>query len=707
MCCRLRRDLWLWALRLRIGIESFNSRVSLGSCVHRGVDYTFPMSAHEETGMETFGLFSGRSSQFFLVSLMLLVFLAPQTVFAAESCAANSAIDQVPYFIGQSFLDILNRVPGGEGQTFWISRLEGLNTSSCRSANPTFSGGTCEWNSAAQVVLELLNSPESISRNGNLSSNNAFVTALYQLFLRRAPDAGGLQSNLSALASRATRASIVAGFLSSAEYRHRFVCTANGNSNPSCRGAESVDPVSAFVAQTGKDILGSLPDAASQASWTNDITSKQAGMCKNPSATAFSVCDRVIEAQMIMDVFNGSAYQKSHPSIADNKAFVTALYQHLLQRAPDAAGLQSYTNYLSQTNDRVGAVYAFITSDEYRQRFACYAGSRDRVNLGFTGHPLTQPAYSDSGISFDEQTALVKDAGGLWYRFDVVAPSTGADFTKMDLLLGRAQAHGVQLLPILLPMVDRGHDDLTTIYRKSRDMAFNFVSRYKASIHVWELSNEQDVYTFHKVGDAGWVPGASGGEQITDYDPQRYAIAAAVLRGLADGVRAADSDALRVINFGGWLHIGFLQRIENDGIPYDILALHWYQGMGEMTCVGEGAPCPATLKHFNVVQRMQAITHGKPLWITETNYSPVTSKSVEANTATEATYLPSALQKYVNSPRVYPFQTIIIYELLDEPNLPGQEAQAGVYSVTPAGQGRYALGAAKVESRSLRNVFGQ
>jgi len=657
--------------------------------------------------MEMRNLFGGKDSRFFSVCLIVLAFLLPQTVSAAEYCAANSAIEQVPFFIGQSFLDIFNRLPGGDGQTYWISRLEGLNISSCKSASPAFSAGACEWNNNAQVVLLFLSSPESISKNGNLASNSAFVTTLYQLLLRRAPDAEGLKSHLSSLSSGGTRLSVATSFLSSTEYRHRFACTANGNSNPSCRGAEAVDPVPSFVVQIGKDILGGPPDAASQASWTNEVTSKQAGMCKNSSATAFSGCDHVIEAQMIMDVFNGSAYQKSHPPIADNKAFVTALYQRLLQRAPDAAGLQFHTNYLNQTNDRLGTIYAFLTGSEYRQRFACFAGSRDQVNLGFNGHPLTQPAYSDSGISFDEQITLVKEAAGRWYRIDVVAPSTGADFSKMDLLLSRAQAHGVQLLPILGPMVDRGHDDLATIYRKSHDMAFSFVSRYKDSIHVWELSNEQDVYSMHKLGDPGWIPGASGGEQITDYDPQRYAIAAAVLRGLADGVRAADSNALRVINFGGWLHIGFLQRIENDGIPYDIVGLHWYQGMGEMTCVGEALPCPTTLKHFNVVQRLQTITHGKPIWITETNYSPVASKSVEMNTATEGNYLTSSLQRYVNSPAVYPFQTIMIYELLDEPNLPGQEAQAGLFSVTPSERGRYALGPAKLDYRSLKSLFGQ
>jgi len=650
-----------------------------------------------------------RDFRLFSLVFLVFVFLSSQAAFAAGVCSASSAIDQAPFFIGQTFLDILNRPPGGgEGQMFWISKLEGLNASSCKSANPALSAGGCEWNNNAQIALDLLSSPESVSRNGSLTSNSAFVTALYQLLLRRAPDGDGLRSHLSSLDSRATRLSVVASFLTSDEYRHRFACTANGTANPSCRGAEAVDPIPAFVTQTGQDVLGNFPDGASQASWTTYVTSKQVAMCKNPSATAFGLCDYVIESQMIMELFNGSAYRNSSPPIVDNKAFVTALYQHLLRRAPDSDGLQSHTNYLNQTNDRLGTIYAFLTANEYRRRFACYSGNRDRASLGFTGHPLTQAVYSDAGISFDDQTALVKNAGAEWYRFDVNAPSTGMDFAKMDLLVSRAQAHGVQLLPVLMPVIDRQHDDLATIYRKSHDAAFNFVSRYKRSIHVWELSNEQDVYSLHKTGDPGWPHPTPNGDQLTDYDSQRYAIAVALLRGLADGVRAADSNALRVINFGGWLHTAFLQKIENDAIPYDIVGLHWYQGMGEMTCAGHALPCPTMPQNFNVVQRVQTITDGKPIWVTETGHSPLSTNSAETNAAMREKYLVSSLQRYLASPQVYPFQTIMIYELLDEPNLPAPvtETQMGTFSVAPPEAGKYALGPAKAEYQPVRNLFG-
>jgi hypothetical protein len=639
------------------------------------------------------------ASRLLAASLIILTLLLSQTLFAGEFCSGSSAIDQVPFFIGQTYRDILNRDPDIAGQRYWIAQLEDLNTRICKSADPALPAGNCGWNNYSQITLGFLGGSESVSKNGALTSNDAFVTALYKLLLRRAPDEAGLKSHLSVLGSGGTRAAVVLAFLSSDEYRRRFTCTAVGTPNPSCRGVESVDPVPAFVAQTHRDILGGDPDAAGLASWTSYMTSNQAAMCQNVSATAFSICDRVIEVQMIMNVLTGSAYQKSNPPIVDNKAFVTAVYKHLLQRAPDESGLQYYLKYLNETNDRLGMIYSVLTSNEYRKRFTCYAGTRDYMNLGINGHPIAQPAYSDSdGVSFDDQLRLVRNSGAQWYRFDVVAPSSGADFTNTDALINKAQAQGVRLLPILMPMVDRAHDSTSTIYTKSYDGAFKFVSRYKSSIHVWELSNELDVYSGT----------GAGGDQITDYDPQKYAIAAAMLRGLADGVRAADPNALRVIDFGGWLHTGFFQHLEDDRIPYDIVGIHWYQNMGEITCPGQALPCPPIPQHFNVVKRLQMVTNGKPMWVTETNYAPLPTNSVQANIVRKQKYLETTLQTYLNSPTVYPFQTVMVYELLDEPNLESlgvTQTQMGMYSVAPSASRKYVLGAPKPEYQVLRNLF--
>jgi hypothetical protein len=56
---------------------------------------------------------------------------------------------------------------------------------------------------------------------------------------------------------------------------------------------------------------------------------------------------------------------KLHPNLSPDAAWVTALYNNLLGRAPDAQGLAYWVNYI-QTNSRQSVVLGFVTSAEYR-----------------------------------------------------------------------------------------------------------------------------------------------------------------------------------------------------------------------------------------------------------------------------------------------------------------------------------------------------
>jgi len=379
------------------------------------------------------------------------------------------------------------------------------------------------------------------------------------------------------------------------------------------------------------------------------------------------------------------------------------------------------------------------------------------IGLGINGHPVSQVAYSNSmGVNYAEQINLLQSAGAQWYRFDLAVSATaltpipifgkkftiptannGQNFEQLDLLLALAQAKGIQLLPVLIPNIDRTDQSpagLKTIYNKSLSAAYNFVSRYKNSIHVWELSNEEDNNCLIS------YPGAGNGDQISDYniytDPivkgkngnptptsvNSYLVTWAVLKGLSDGVHQADPTALRIIDFAGWLHTEFLQLLQQTDpnnnpplytpVPYDIVGVHWYGGMGEITCPGQSLPCTPPIQHFNVIQRIQTITSGKPMWMTETNYTPIVSDP-GANITAEEAYLPTTLQTYLNSPATYPFQNVFVYELLDEPalanpNFPNDhadQAQMGLYQDTLSSTGHTTVGAPKPAYLSVQKLF--
>ena len=106
-----------------------------------------------------------------------------------------------------------------------------------------------------------------------------------------------------------------------------------------------------------------------------------------------------------------------------------------------------------------------------------------------------------------------------------------------------------------------------------------------------------------------------------------------------------------MVDTGGWLHYGFIDRlVREDHVPFDILAWHWYSGMGDMTNV-QGK--------FNLVERLAG--YGKPLWITEINRQNGTLDGKEKE---QADYVGRAAAELRGNPAI---AALFIYELLDEP----------------------------------------
>lgn len=330
--------------------------------------------------------------------------------------------------------------------------------------------------------------------------------------------------------------------------------------------------------------------------------------------------------------------------------------------------------------------------------------------LGVNGHPFEQAAYNPTGINIQTQMDLVQKLNAKWYRVGL---------NSFDQTLAAAKLKGIQLLPLISYAPGTlATDTDEQVQANAYTYAFNTVSKYKNDIHIWELTNEQDIQALLKMGDPTpkeylsngcnlsgiWNCGATGGINIYDYNNTRYSRIKALLLGLSQGIHDADPTAKRMINFGGWTHIGFVQRIEDDHIPYEILSIHWYSGQGEMTCPGEQFPCPSKPKYFNVIEKVQQITGNKPMWMTETNYI-YNMSSLSEQADGQSSYLQTVLSRYLSDPKKYPFEVVFVYELLDEPAFePSTEAHYGLYSVIKDASGTR-LGVAKPAYDMLANLF--
>lgn len=175
-----------------------------------------------------------------------------------------------------------------------------------------------------------------------------FVTLLYHNVLERAPDAAGLAGWTAWLDSGAmSRAAVVVGFSESAEFR----------------------------AATAIDVL-QVSQAALQASWSEDVFRLyQATLDRVPDPGGFTFWTGQLGQGMplgtVVSGFTGSAEFLRTYDVTEDSAFVTLLYENVLGRAPDAAGLAGWTDGLgSGALSREDVVMGFAASPEFKRAMA-------------------------------------------------------------------------------------------------------------------------------------------------------------------------------------------------------------------------------------------------------------------------------------------------------------------------------------------------
>jgi hypothetical protein len=133
------------------------------------------------------------------------------------------------------------------------------------------------------------------------------------------------------------------------------------------------------------------------------------------------------------------------------------------------------------------------------------------------------------------------------------------------------------------------------------------------------------------------------GERARDYHGGRWAQVSAIYRGLSEGVAAGDPQARRAIGSGGFGRFGMFERLQQDGIDWEITVWHDYEGVTE-----------------EVIARLTGF--GRPIWLLEFNAG--------ADTMSPAERAPLVAQRVAEYQRLrarYPIAAAFFYELYDEP----------------------------------------
>ncbi|WP_460451298.1 DUF4214 domain-containing protein [Alsobacter sp. SYSU BS001988] len=298
----------------------------------------------------------------------------------------------------------------------------------------------------------------------------AFITALYRHVLDREPDAAGLQAWTK---SGMSPADLLIGFSQSPEFISRaapealefFLLAAKGAEDhvgsifsdlPQQAGqSDGVPDLPAALQQLYREILQRDPTAAELAlraeqlgrggftfEQISDIIGASGEASGNPSAvvrlyesvfghkpdvTGFDVwTDKLAAGAGLHDIarfFVTSQEFKDHYGVGSDfnlTDFVTQLYRHVLDREPDAAGLQAWTQSGLGTAD---LVVSFSQSQEFITRaapamlkfFNMIADGKENYLGSIFGKPLTAAGQNDGG----DADANPGDAGG-----DAPAPNS-------------------------------------------------------------------------------------------------------------------------------------------------------------------------------------------------------------------------------------------------------------------------------------------
>ena len=242
-------------------------------------------------------------------------------------------------FVYRLYSKALEREPDVNGFANWVTQLKDKKISGSGAAFGFFF------------------SPELTNRN---LSNEAFVTLLYNVFLNREPDAGGMQTWLSALETGASRKYVFSGFANSQEWKG--LCEKFGIEPGSYTSDEPRDQnlqVTAFVQRLYSLCLNRKAEVDGLNNWTAALLSKEQD-----------------GAHVAYGFFFSQEFVGRNLS---NAEYVEVLYKVLLGRNSDPAGKADWVKQLDGGMARMDIFRGFVHSQEFDQICADYGIVRGTI----------------------------------------------------------------------------------------------------------------------------------------------------------------------------------------------------------------------------------------------------------------------------------------------------------------------------------------
>jgi hypothetical protein len=283
---------------------------------------------------------------------------------------------------------------------------------------------------------------------------------------------------------------------------------------------------------------------------------------------------------------------------------------------------------------------------------AAAGGTEDRkVNFGVNGHPLSSPTYNQ--LSLERQLELLRTLGFRTYRVNI-NPTHANQFDRLSELTTLASRQEIQVLPVIT-IPPKQYTDESVAFKDARAALSNMAKRFDGRIPVWELGNEYDLYAVKKDA-AGTAP--------TDYDPEKYSVVRGLIKGMLAGLHEGSPSSRSIVETSQHTNVavdsGFLERLVQDGVAFDITGYHYYSRDGLLQTSSGGR---------NSLQILHDGFH-RPIWITEFGMHSL-SKTIgpSAYPGEEAQALTAGLRQIAHEAERNNVIGADIYELLDQPEL--------------------------------------
>jgi len=235
-------------------------------------------------------------------------------------------------------------------------------------------------------------------------SDGVQVAALFDGILGREVDPVGLIGFANALESGGTVIQAADGLLNSEEYTARF-------------GDVDAETNEGFINEIYQIALGRAPD---QGGFEANLAALEAGTSRAEIAASIALSE---------ENFQGLTVDETGIFVVDaDSAAAARLYFGLLDRAPDAEGVDNFTNFLEAGNTTTQAAQVFLDSAEYQANFAGLSDDefvdslyenalgRDPDEGGFQAYTTAL----ENGVSRAEVAAAITQSVEAQVRFDPI-----------------------------------------------------------------------------------------------------------------------------------------------------------------------------------------------------------------------------------------------------------------------------------------------